>query len=162
MAISPVRPAGRATSTRALIVDVASEGIRLPVSHERVRAAVHRTLRAEKVQDAMISIAFVTNRRIAALNWTHLRHRGPTDVISFAFAPLGRGGALVGDVYIASAVARRNAVAHGQRIRDELLRLVVHGTLHVIGRTHPEDESRYVSPMWRRQERVLRELGVGA
>jgi len=40
------------------------------------------------------------------------------------------------------------------------LRLVVHGMLHVVGHDHPEDDSRYRSPMWKRQEQLLRTLGA--
>jgi len=32
--------------------------------------------------------------------------------------------------------------------------------LHVIGHDHPEGDRRYTSPMWRRQERLLRSLGA--
>ncbi|HEU4721710.1 MAG TPA: rRNA maturation RNase YbeY, partial [Gemmatimonadaceae bacterium] len=83
-----------------------------------------------------------------------------TDVISFGFAPVARARAVVGDVYIAPGMARRNAIAHGRGVREELMRLVVHGVLHVLGHDHPEDETRYESPMWRRQERLLRALGA--
>jgi probable rRNA maturation factor len=142
----------------ARVVEVASDGIRVPVARARVQAAAERVLRAERVRDAHISVTFLDDRQMAALNWKHLRHRGTTDVISFGFAPAVKGGPVVGDIYIAPDEARRNAAAHGERIRDELLRLVVHGTLHVLGYDHPADESRYASPMWRRQERVLRQL----
>jgi len=142
------------------VVDVATEGVRIPVARERVAKVADGVLRAEGVRHAALSIAFVTNRRIAALNRQHLGHAGPTDVISFGFAPVEAAGDLVGDVYIAPEVARQNARAHGGRVREELLRLVVHGVLHVIGHDHAEDESRYESPMWRRQERLLRSLGV--
>jgi probable rRNA maturation factor len=138
------------------ITDVTAEGVRVPVARARVARVAERVLRAEGVRHAMISVAFVTDREIAALNWRHLRHRGPTDVISFGFVPAEKGGPVVGDVYIAPAVARRNALAHGRGIREETLRLVVHGVLHVLGYDHPADESRYRSPMWRRQERLLR------
>jgi rRNA maturation RNase YbeY len=140
------------------VVAVETDGVRIGVSRDRVRRVVEHVLRAERVRDALISITFVSDRRIAALNARHLHHRGPTDVISFGFAPVGRGarGAVVGDVYVAPDVARRNAHAHGQGIREELLRLVVHGVLHVLGHDHPVSEARYASPMWRRQERLLR------
>jgi ssRNA-specific RNase YbeY (16S rRNA maturation enzyme) len=39
-----------------------------------------------------------------------------------------------------------------------LSRLVIHGTLHVVGWDHPDGESRERSPMWRRQERYLERL----
>jgi probable rRNA maturation factor len=148
--------AGRAPGR--LIVDVSAEGVRVPVSLARVRDASEHVLRAERVTDALVSIAFVTERQMAALNWQHLRHRGPTDVISFGFAPTAAGSGLVGDIYICPGVARTNAISLGERIRDELLRLVVHGTLHIIGYEHPEDEERYGSAMWKRQERMMREL----
>jgi rRNA maturation RNase YbeY len=138
------------------IVDVTMDDVRVPVARARIATVAQRVLRAEGVRDALLSLAFVSDREIAALNWRHLRHRGPTDVISFGFAPGVRGGPVVGDVYIAPGVARRNAAAHGRGVREETLRLVVHGVLHVLGYDHPEDDSRYASPMWRRQERLLR------
>ena len=143
----------------SLAVDVAAEGVRIPVARARVVTLAEGVLRREKVRDALLSIAFVTDRRIAALNREHLGHAGPTDVISFGFAP-SAAGAVVGDVYIAPAVARRNAAERGGGVREEVMRLVVHGVLHVLGHDHPEDESRYESPMWQRQERLLRALGA--
>ena len=38
----------------------------------------------------------------------------------------------------------------------------VAGVLHVIGYDHPVDDARYASPMWRRQERLLRGAMVSA
>ena len=140
------------------VVEVASEGVRVPVARARVQAAAERVLRDARVRDAQISVTFLDDRRMAALNRKHLGHRGATDVISFGFAPAARNGPLVGDIYIAPGLARRNAKAHGAGVREELLRLVVHGTLHVLGHDHPDGESRYESPMWRRQERLLRPL----
>jgi probable rRNA maturation factor len=137
-------------------VDVTLEGVRIAVSKGRVATVAERVLRAEGVRDALLSIAFVTDRQIAALNWRHLRHRGPTDVISFGFAPGAKRGPVIGDVYIAPAVARRNAIELRRGVREETLRLVVHGVLHVVGYEHPEGESRYRSSMWLRQERLLR------
>jgi len=55
-------------------------------------------------------------------------------------------------------VARENATRLGVPLRRELARLVVHGTLHVLGHDHPEGERREQSAMWQRQERYLRRL----
>jgi len=141
-------------------VHVATEGVRIPLARDRVASLAEGVLRAERVHDATVSVAFVTDRRIAALNRAHLGHTGPTDVISFAFEPVGADSEIVGDVYIAPDVARKNARAHGRGVREELLRLVVHGVLHVVGHDHPEDDSRYQSRMWKRQEQLLRALGA--
>ena len=62
---------------------------------------------------------------------------------------------MVGDIYIAPQVARANAMRFGRGVREELARLVIHGTLHVLGHDHPDGTDRTSSPMWRRQERLL-------
>ena len=140
------------------VVQVATEQVRIPIARARVQRAVEAVLRAERVRDAHLSVTFVSDRRMAALHWRHLGHRGSTDVISFPFASGTKGAPVTGDVYIAPAVARRNARAHGVGVREELLRLAVHGTLHVLGHDHPVDAARYTSPMWRRQERLLQRV----
>lgn len=146
-----------------LAVDVSVESGRLPLARARVADLVRGVLRAERVRDAMISIAFVGDRTISSLHRAHLGRSGPTDVISFGFAPVRVRSPVIGDVYIAPDVARRNARRLRVGVREELARLVVHGTLHVLGHDHPDgEEARESSPMWRRQELLLRRLMPGA
>lgn len=139
-----------------LAVDVSSDGVRSPLGADQVRGLVRKALKRSKVRDAMISVAFVSNRTIARLNREHLGRSGPTDVIAFGFGPTGPHGAVVGDVYIAPDVARRNAKEFGAGVREETARLVVHGTLHVLGRDHPEGRGRMQSRMWAEQEKLIR------
>jgi len=142
----------------SIIVDVSADGARTPLASAKVKRVAAAVLTAEGVRDALVSIAFVSAREIARLNRLHLAHAGPTDVISFA---LGAGNErpaahpVIGDIYIAPDVARANAMRFGRGIREELARLVIHGTLHVLGHDHPDGLDRTSSPMWRRQERLL-------
>jgi probable rRNA maturation factor len=106
----------------------------------------------------MISIAFVGRMSIAGYNEKYLGHRGVTDVIAFGFGSGGEPGAIIGDIYICPDVARANARAQRVSEAEELLRLVVHGTLHVLGYDHPSGEARMQSPMWRKQEKILARL----
>ncbi|MEO5567253.1 MAG: rRNA maturation RNase YbeY [Gemmatimonadaceae bacterium] len=142
-------------------IHVAVDGVPTPLSRMRSQRVVEAVLRAEKVRSALISVAFVSDRAIAALNRKHLNHRGPTDVISFGFSRVTpHDSGLVGDIYIAPAVAARHAKATRGRVREELTRLLVHGTLHVLGYEHPENEGRERSAMWRRQEQLVRRLSA--
>ena len=125
------------------------------VSRSRVKETALAVLRAERVKDAMLSITFVGRAGISELNRRYLRHRGSTDVISFGLERSGKHGAVIGDIYICPQVARDNAKRQGVPIGEEVLRLVVHGILHVLGHDHPAGASRTASPMWRRQERIL-------
>jgi probable rRNA maturation factor len=110
--------------------------------------------------EAEVSLLFVDEPAIAALNERFLDHPGPTDVLAFPIedepGPTGRspdlGGtgpgsdpeehplALLGDVVICPTVAARNAVDHGVSATDELALLVVHGLLHLLGMDHEHDE----------------------
>ena len=140
----------------------ATPAVRLPrpVSLRAVADVAKRVLEAERVSHASLDITFVSARRIAAMNVKHLQHRGPTDVISFGFERASADGPVEGDIYIAPEIAKRNAAAAGERFATEIVRLVIHGTLHVLGHDHPEDDARYTSAMWKRQEALLRrELG---
>lgn len=103
----------------------------------------------------MLSITFVGRATISRLNRRYLGHEGPTDVISFGLGRIGKRGAVLGDIYICAEVARDNARRQGISAGEEMLRLVVHGTLHVLGRDHSAGAARTTSPMWRRQEKIL-------
>jgi probable rRNA maturation factor len=136
-------------------VAVSSSVHRLGISESRVKAAVIATLQSERAKDAMISIAFVGRAAMARVNQKYLRHRGPTDVISFGLASGGERGPIIGDIYVCPDVARVNARSQGVAASEELLRLVIHGTLHVLGYDHPADEKRMKSSMWVKQEKIL-------
>ena len=139
-----------------IIVEASAPRQRAPVSATRVRALVELTLQAEKVHDAVMSVTFLTSRAMATMNRELLGHRGATDIITFELTRPVKSAPVTGDMYICADVARRNAKTWGVPVREELARLVIHGTLHALGLDHPTDESRIDSPMWRAQEKYLR------
>lgn len=142
----------------SLNVDVATNGVRSPLSRAAIANAARATLRGERVRNALLSITLLDRTSIARMNRRHLGHIGGTDVISFGFERPSPADPVIGDIYIAPDVGRDNARARGVSVREELTRLVVHGTLHVLGYDHAEGDGRERSPMWRQQERIVRRL----
>ncbi len=138
-----------------LIVEVSvAPGVSPPVDAGRVEAAVRHVLGAEGVEEAEISVALLDDAAIAAMNQEYLEHEGPTDVITFAMhegdePPLG-------DIYVGVEQAVRQSAEFGATPAEEVLRLAVHGTLHVLGYEHPEGAERVESEMFIRQEELLR------
>lgn len=121
-----------------------------------VRSAVEAVLRLIEVDEASISVTLLGDDAIAEINSQYLGHEGPTDVISF---PLWENGEpVVGDIYVGLEQARRQAEDMAVPLPQELRRLVIHGTLHVLGYDHPEGEEREDSEMWLLQEQILREV----
>jgi probable rRNA maturation factor len=140
-----------------LDVFAADEQLERPIELERWVALARAVLDARGVRgEAEVSILFVDEAAIAALNEQFLGRPGPTDVLAFPLeddpVPSGRspdlGGTgpgsepvdeplmLLGDVVVCPAVAARNAVEHGVSEADELALLVVHGLLHLLGMDH--------------------------
>ncbi len=124
-----------------------------------VRQWANSVLDGEGVAAAAISITFLSGPRMRGLNRRALGRDRATDVIAF---PLDHVGSVAGDVYVCPSVARRSARDAGITEREEVLRLVVHGVLHVLGHEHPEGRGRTESAMWSAQERYVREISSGS
>lgn len=131
-----------------------------PVDVGRIEAAVRHVLAAEGVETAEISVALVSDEEIASLNEDYLKHEGPTDVISFALHEQGEPP--LGDVYVGVDQAVRQAAEFGATPAEEVLRLAIHGTLHVLGWEHPEGAGRTESEMFARQEELLKRFIEGS
>ena len=130
-------------------------GRRLPLPAGVVRRVVEAVLAGER-RHALVSVTFLGRDRMRRLNAEYKDHDRPTDVLTFAMRDAE--GRTVGDVYVCPWMARREASARGVPVREELIRLIVHGTLHALGKDHPDGPGRTTSAMWRRQERYVEAL----
>ncbi len=157
----------------AVDVFAADEQADRAIDLDRWAALARAVLEDRRVRgDVEVSLLFVDEPSIAALNERYLGREGPTDVLAFPIEddplPGGRspdsGGSgpgadaedeplmLLGDVVICPAVAARDAVERGVALEDELALLVVHGLLHLLGMDHEADREAEA------MERLEREL----
>lgn len=134
------------------------KGLRAALSPSLVRRTVTAVLDGEGAGPATVSVTFLSSQRMRSLHRRTLGRDRSTDVIAFR---LTHDGTLAGDIYVCPAMGRRAAQALGIPEREELVRLVVHGTLHVLGHDHPASARRTAAPMWRRQERYVKQLSKG-
>ena len=100
-----------------------------------VRGAL-AALEAEGVGEAELSLTLLPDGPMRELNRRWLDHDWVADVLAFGLD--GPGPTLVGDIYVGVSQAGRQARENGVAAEEELLRLVVHGTLHLLGHDHPE------------------------
>lgn len=104
-----------------------------------LRRRARGLLRALELGDAELSIQLVDDAEIALHNARYRGRNGPTDVLSFSLvegAHAERRGALLGDVLISLETAERQARRRRCTLDSEVLRLVIHGALHLIGHDH--------------------------
>ncbi len=118
-----------------------------------------------------VAVALVTDARIRALNRTYRRTDKTTDVLSFPSADPARAGrsarsfqpgghSLLGDIVIATGVARRQARAARHSFQTELRVLALHGLLHLLGYDH--HDRRDNGRMARAEARLRRAGGLRA
>lgn len=116
--------------------------------------AVREVLRRERVARAELSVTYLDDGEIATLHERHLNRPVPTDVLSFALHnahddPLG-------DIYVGHDQALRQAAEVGAEPGEEMVRLAVHGALHVLGHDHPTGPTPRECAMLRLQEDIVR------
>jgi len=133
---------------------------RLPASARRPRAMLRvcrRVLKSERASGrGELNIVFLDRRRMRALNRRFLGRDRDTDVIAFAYAeepgPV-RGERPFGDVFVSAHLARAQARAAGHSVLTEVLFLVAHGTLHLLG--YDDKTARGRALMFRLQDQAL-------
>ena len=123
---------------------------------ELIRRAVRLVLASEGRDDVDVSVAFLDDPDMRRLNQEYLARDRTTDVIAFALPDAD--GSTLGDVYLGWEQAARQAEELGVTMQEELARLAIHGTLHVLGHDHPEGPEREQSEMFVLQERLLSQL----
>ena len=124
----------------AIRVSIANEQNALAIDRRHVREVVRRTLRAEGIAGAEISVALVDDAAIHELNRHYLNHDYPTDVLSFLLADSPSPGAdghaddgIDGEVIVSTETAIRQAKTSHWSPGDELTLYLVHGLLHLCG-----------------------------
>jgi probable rRNA maturation factor len=118
-----------------------------------LEAGIREVFRRAGIQDGEISITFLDDPGIRDLNRDYLGRDHPTDVIAFTLNE--PGDPPLGDVYVGYLQARRQAAELGIHLDEELVRLAIHGALHVLGHDHPPGGGREKSEMFQLQEEVL-------
>ena len=87
-----------------------------------------------------LGIIFCSDRYILDINQKYLQHDYFTDIITFDYR---EGNVLSGDLFISVDSVRENALEYGTTFEDELIRVMVHGVLHLAGYDdHTEEEQR--------------------
>jgi len=93
--------------------------------------------------DREVSVLFVDDEGITAINREYLNRDRPTNVIAFPMTE-GEFGDInphvLGDIVISVDTALRDARSGGLTLYDEIVYLLIHGLLHLIGYDHEGSE----------------------
>lgn len=88
-----------------------------------------------------LSLSFINDGRMRELNREWREIDRTTDVLSF---PQGGGPdfTLLGDIVISIDTAKRHSIKYENTLHDEIKKLIVHGTLHLLGYDHKKKREK--------------------
>jgi len=117
---------------------ISETGRRLP--RKKIQMLMTIMDEEEEPPESTVNIIFVNDAAMADLNRRYRRRRGPTDVLSFNIDDVPGPQSVLGEIYISTDTAARNAVEAGVSFTREVLHLCCHGFLHLLGHDHDGDE----------------------
>lgn len=108
---------------------------------EKLRRTISEVVHRLDAGPCEVYLVLTGDEVIRALNRDFLGHDRATDVLSFPdgdLLPTGRR--LLGEIVVSVDTARRQADDAGHDELRELAELVIHGTLHLLGYDHADDQ----------------------
>lgn len=136
------------------------EPFRGQVKPNRLKQVAEKTLFAEGISSPVgLSLVITKDELVRQLNRTYRGVDRSTDVLAFPleenpsdFPPPPNGIQQLGEVIISGSQARRQAEEQGHELEKELILLIIHGVLHLLGY---EDEDPEKEPRMRAREAEL-------
>ena len=96
-----------------------------------IRKWLNDAIREEKKTPWYINFIFCNDNYLFELNKTYLRHETLTDILTFPYQD--EKNIISGDIFISIDRVKENAIEFDQDFNRELLRVMIHGILHLIG-----------------------------
>ena len=144
-------------------VEILRKHVSREVSTRRLKKIALKILDVVEQNQAELSLALVSSAEIRKLNAKYRKKDYATDVLSFPVedsVPIGTR--LLGDVVISVEKAKQQAREKGHSLTEEMVMLVIHGVVHLLGYDHERSakEARIMGRLEKKIYRTLCEQGL--
>ena len=139
-------------------IQIENQQKRIKIDKRRIRSQVNALLKLLNCANMEISITFVDDAAIRQINKQYLARDKTTNVISF---PLQEGEfsdinpEILGDIVISVDTANRDAAKGNLSFDEEILFLIIHGLLHLIGYNHENTPTADVRKMKKKEKELF-------
>ena len=139
-------------------VEIVQRGAGKKLPGRKIKRIALTILELVGEKNAELSLALIGNLEIKKLNARYRKKDYATDVLSFPVEGIVlKETRLLGDVVVSVEKAVEQARAHGHSSEQELVKLLIHGIVHLIGYDH-ERSARDARAMRRVEKRIYRQL----
>lgn len=147
-----------------LLANDTNEDLDLEIIRQKALKTITEVLKVENFnENAEVSLSIVDKDTIHKLNKDYRNVDRETDVLSFpmdeeAFDNEGNPIFILGDIVICLDMARNQAAEFGHSLEREMMYLICHSTLHLLGYDHIEEDDK--AKMRAKEKEVMKNLGV--
>ena len=103
---------------------------------------------------SFMEISIITSQEIHKINKQYLQHDFSTDIITFNYS--GENNTLDGEIFISLDDAYYNSLKYKVNLDNELLRLIIHGFLHLVGYDDKKPDDKKI--MKRQENKLVKKL----
>jgi rRNA maturation RNase YbeY len=122
------------------MIQFINENTEVPVLHKRkLTQWIKLTAAAYGKKAGDISYIFCSEEKILEINRQYLNHDYFTDIITFDYS---EKNVISGDIFISPETLKSNAADFNVTFEEELLRIIIHGILHLCGQDDKTPESK--------------------
>ncbi len=111
---------------------------------------------AKQPNSGLVNISFVSDQIMRRLNKQYRKKDKTTDVLSFSEPEIPGVKRSWGDIFVSVAYVRGEAKRRAIPLEEEILRVVIHGMLHLMGYDHATDDTEL--EMFTLQEKALAKI----
>jgi probable rRNA maturation factor len=124
-------------------------------SWRKIVKLIEKVIRNEVKIPGDLCFIITSNQKLRDINIQFLEHDYDTDVITFNY---NEGKVINGEVYISYEMVKSNAIRYKVGLGEEILRVIIHGVLHLAGHDDKTEEQKVI--MRKREDDWIRQMNT--
>jgi probable rRNA maturation factor len=108
---------------------------------KKILRFIEKVIREYRRPNGSLSFIFMNDKKLIILSREFLQHDYFTDVIAFDY---GNDDFIEGEIYLSIETIKENAINYKVRLKEEVLRVMIHGTLHLCGFNDSNNEEKQI------------------
>jgi len=142
-------------------IQIENKQTKIKIDRRKIRSTVRTILNIMDCANKELCISFVDDKTIQQLNKNYLQRDKSTNVLSFSMQEGQYGNInpnILGDIIISAETAQRDAEIGNLSLSEEIVFLIIHGLLHLLGFNHENTTKAQTTKMRMKEKELLQNI----